>query len=60
MIDTLRTIGIENGKPFAPDEAQRRKLDAAEARAHALLDEQFERLFDTPFRPGTRWAFPAS
>jgi hypothetical protein len=60
MIDTLRTIGIEKGKPFAPDEARRQQFDAAGARAHALLDEQFERLFDTPFWPGTRWAFPAS
>ncbi len=60
MIDTLRTIGIEKGKPFAPDDAQRRKLDAAAARAHALLDDQFERLFDTPYWPGTRWTFPAS
>ncbi len=60
MIDTLRTIGIEKGKSFAPDEAQRRKLDAGAARAHAILDEQFERVFDTPFWPDTRWAFPAS
>jgi hypothetical protein len=60
MIDTLRTIGIEKGKPFAPDDTQRQQLDAAAARAHALLDDQFERLFDAPFWPGTRWAFPAS
>jgi hypothetical protein len=60
MIDTLRTIGIEKGKAFAPDDKQRQQLDAAAARAHALLDGQFERLFDTPFWPGTRWAFVAS
>lgn len=60
MIDTLRTIGIEKGKPFAPDDTQRQVLDAAAVRAHALLDDQFERLFDNPYWPDTRWAFPAS
>jgi hypothetical protein len=60
MIDTLRTIGIEKGRPFAPDDTQRQQLDAAASRAHVLLDDQFERLFDAPFWPGTRWAFPAS
>jgi hypothetical protein len=60
MIDTLRTVGIEKGKRFAPDESRRRLLDTAAARANALLDRRFERLFDSPYWPGTRWAFPAS
>jgi hypothetical protein len=60
MIDTLRTLGIEKGKRFTPTDAERKLLDAAAARAHALLDAQFERLFDHPFWPGTRWAFPTS
>jgi hypothetical protein len=41
MIDTLRTIGIEKGKPFAPDAGMREALDQAAARAHALLDGKF-------------------
>lgn len=60
MIDTLRTLGIEKGKPYAPSDAQRGQLNAAAAKAHKMLDDGFERLFDTPFWPGTRWAFPAS
>jgi len=60
MIDTLRVIGIEKGKPFALDAARRKQLDAAARDAHALLDAQFERLFDTPFAPGANWAFVAS
>jgi hypothetical protein len=60
MIDMLRTIGIEKGKPYTPSAAQRGQLDAAAKKGLAILDEQFERLFDAPFWPGTRWAFVAS
>jgi len=60
MIDTLRTIGIEKGKPFAPNDKRRKQLAAAAKRAHTLLDAAFERLFDTPFASGSRWTFPTS
>lgn len=60
MIDTLRTIGIEKGRPFAPDAKQRKLLDTAAQQAHALLDAGFERLFDSSFAPGSSWAFVTS
>ena len=40
MIDKLKSIGIEKGKPFTPDSTTRQILDAAAAEAHALLDVQ--------------------
>lgn len=60
MIDALRTIGIEKGKPFAPDAGVRKALDEAGRQAHAWLDARFETLFTTSFTDGSRWAFPAS
>ena len=60
MIDTLRSIGIEKGKPFAPDDATRQALDEAAAQAQALLDAKLEVIFETPWVDGSRWAFPAS
>ncbi|MOA57319.1 hypothetical protein D3C78_1814760 [compost metagenome] len=54
MIDTLRTIGIEKGKPFAPDPEMRKALDEAAAHAHALLDGKFTQLFETSFAEGSR------
>jgi hypothetical protein len=59
MIDTLRSIGIEKGKSFAPDTDARKVLDAAAAEAHVLLDQWFAELFKTRWVDGARWAFPA-
>ena len=36
MIDPLRTLGIEKGKPFKPDAATRATLDAAAVRGEGL------------------------
>jgi len=60
MIDTLRTIGIEKGKPFAPDQAMQQALNAAAALAHEVLEAKLEAVFDIPWAEGSRWAFPAS
>jgi hypothetical protein len=60
MIDKLKSVGIEKGKPFAPDPETRKLLDSAAARAHALLDAQYEGIFIPPFADGSRWAFPVS
>jgi hypothetical protein len=60
MIDTLATLGIVKGKPYQPDAQTNARLDAAARDAFALLDAQFEQLFDTPFAPGASWAFVAS
>ena len=59
MIDSLKTIGIEKGQPFAPSPEMKSALDAAAAKAHAHLDAEFARIFETSWAEGSRWAFPA-
>lgn len=60
MIDTLKTVGIQKGAPFAPDDAARAVLADAMAEVHAWLDAAYERLFATTFYDDGRWAFPGS
>ena len=60
MIDSLKSIGIEKGKSFAPDDAANQTLKSAAQEAHAWLDLNYEKVFASPFNPGTQWAFPAS
>lgn len=59
MIDPLRTIGIEKGKPFSPDEATQQILAAAIAEARAFLDHGYDAGFP-PFFPNSRWMYPTS
>jgi len=58
MIDHLATIGIEKGKPFAPDDNAKALLTAAAAEARDLLDRKYDLGFP-PFAPSARWAVPA-
>jgi hypothetical protein len=57
MIDPLKAIGIEKGKPFRPDTATQGLLNAAAAEAHAWLDLKYETMF-SPYYRGRRWVFP--
>jgi hypothetical protein len=57
MIDPLKSIGIEKGKPFRPDEATQEILHAAAAEAQAWLDMQYETMF-SPYYEGRQWTFP--
>jgi hypothetical protein len=57
MIDPLKTIGIEKGKPFNPDEATKGVLNAAAREAHAWLDLKYQTMFQ-PYYEGRRWVFP--
>jgi hypothetical protein len=57
MIDVLKTIGIEKGKPFRPDETMRRILNEAAYEARAWLDLKYETMF-SPYYEGRRWALP--
>jgi len=59
MIDQLKSIGIEKGKPFVPDEPTQRLLNAAAAQAHAWLDLKYETMY-APYYEGRRWVFPIS
>jgi hypothetical protein len=58
MIDPLRSIGIEKGKPFNPDAQTKELLEAGAREAHAWLEAKYDASLP-PFWPGTRWTFPA-
>jgi hypothetical protein len=57
MIDVLRTIGIEKGKPFHPDADKRALLAAAALEARASLDARYEASF-APFYDDEHWSLP--
>ena len=59
MIDQLKTIGIEKGKPFNPDANTQKIFNAAAREAHAWLDLKYEGDFTPPFNEGSHWALPA-
>jgi hypothetical protein len=58
LIDTLCTLGIEKGKPFAPDAKMVQALNTAAKQAHHYLDGKYHDLTKGPFAPGSRWCFP--
>jgi hypothetical protein len=58
MIDQLRSIGIEKGKPFAPDAATKHALTDGIADAHAWLAAKYDGGLP-PFFEGTHWTYPA-
>jgi hypothetical protein len=60
MIDPLKLLGIEKGKPFNPDAKTKQILGKAALEAKAWIDRLYEKMFMEPFYPGTHWAFPAS
>lgn len=57
MINQLRTLGIEKGKPFTPDARMTARLDSAAKEAHVWLDAQYDASF-VPFAEGSRWSLP--
>jgi hypothetical protein len=59
MIDPLASIGIEKGKPFAPDAKTREVLDAAAREAQAWLVTRYEASL-SPYYEGGHWARPGS
>jgi hypothetical protein len=58
MIDQLRTLGIEKGKAFNPDQKTEQALDAAAHEAHAVLAQRYDVGFPV-INQGIRW-FPAA
>jgi hypothetical protein len=60
MIDQLKSIGIEKGKPFSPDPTTRQILNEAAREAHAWLDARYETAFSPSYFEGSRWALPVS
>jgi hypothetical protein len=61
MIDQLKSIGIEKGKPFNPDSKMQDTLKAAVAEAHAWLVDKYENAyFPPPYCEDGHWYVPAS
>lgn len=60
MIDQLKSIGMEKGKPFNPDAATQDILKRAILEAHAWFQPLYEAAFVPPFNEGTHWALPGS
>lgn len=58
MINPLKTIGIEKGKPFKPDAKTKEILESAVREAHSVIALQYENGFGTPFFEGTHWGLP--
>jgi hypothetical protein len=59
MIDPLRSIGIEKGKPFTPDDATKAALTSAAREAGALLEAKYDAGITPFFSATSRWTFPA-
>ena len=60
MIDMLKSVGIEKGKPFHPDTTTKVMLEASAREARDLIEMQYEKTFVPPFNEGNHWALPAS
>ena len=60
MIDPLKYIGIEKGKPFNPDARTKEILTYAIADAKVWFKSRYEDLYTKPFYEGTSWAFPVT
>jgi len=58
MIDPLKSLGIEKGKPFTPDGKTSDILKSAAQEALALFDLRYETAYE-PHNKGTRWFLPA-
>jgi hypothetical protein len=59
MIDQLKSIGIEKGKPFQPDDATKAMLTSAAREAGALLEARYDAGLTPFFSKSSRWTFPA-
>ena len=58
MIDSLKTLGIEKGKPYNPDAKTKAIFAKAAREAREVIALKYERGFVPPFYDGTRWSVP--
>jgi hypothetical protein len=58
MIDQLRSVGIDKGKPFQPDSKTQKILEDAAREVHDWIDLRYETVFSPPYYEGTQWAVP--
>ncbi|MHB0771640.1 DUF1254 domain-containing protein [Bradyrhizobium sp. 5.13L] len=60
MIDQLKSIGIEKGKPFSPDDSTKAALAAAAREAGAWLERKYDAGLPRFFNETSRWTYPAT
>jgi hypothetical protein len=58
MIDTLRSLGIKKGEPFAPDEQTKQILNDSMAEARAWIDARYVAGYANAFYEDSHWALP--
>ena len=58
MIDLLKTLGIQRGRPFNPDARTKEILSASAKTAKTYLNNNLEST--TPFFKNTHWVFPVA
>lgn len=59
MIDPLKSLGIEKGKPSNPSEATKALFASAAREAHAILEAKYDGGLPPFFSATSRWTFPA-
>lgn len=59
MIDQLKSIGIEQGKPFKPDQHVKSLLTRGVKEGQALLEAKYDAGLPPFFTEKSRWTFPA-
>lgn len=59
MIDPLKTLGIERGKPFNPDARTRAILDEAMQEAKAYFEAKYDE-FEPYYDDSRQWFFPVT
>lgn len=59
MIDVLKSIGIEKGKPYQPSDQLKADLNSAAQDARTFLYAKYDQGFPSFFPPSSHWMFPS-
>jgi hypothetical protein len=59
MIDSLKSLGIEKGKPFSPSDATKALMTSAVKEAGAWLEAKYDAGLPPFFSEKSRWTYPA-
>jgi hypothetical protein len=59
MIDELKSLSIEKGKPFTPNDNTRALLTSGILEAHVWLEAQYDAGMPPFFSPTNHWTYPA-
>jgi hypothetical protein len=59
MMDVLKSIGIEKGKPYQPSDLLKSTLNSAAQDARTFLYAKYDAGFPSFFPPNSHWMFPS-